>query len=421
MLGSDNINERENARNKLDELLRRHKLTWNDLPAELAAAATTSPLPDQPPDDDGQTGRATVNQIDAVEYLLREYSEMKQHEFIAVALWTLHTHVYSRFMHTPRLALTSPVRGCGKTNALDVLETLVATASKTDSITAAALCQEIDRRHPTMLLDEADNLGLLRDGLLRAIVNAGHKRGGRRSISQREYSLFAPMAYAAIGTTATLPLPLLQRSIVINMERHDGTRPLKRFDSGNPDPALGATYLEVLRWARTVTLELNPIMPEGLRNRSADNWRPLFAVADALGWGEKARAAAMEFAKSHQDEDVPVTLLRDIRDLFDERRFDRLWSETIIDYLVNLDDAPWSEWRGVQGDQQPRRLTQAQLADTLRLFGIRPRTVWLRNRRPDSRSKKGYYRSQFEQAWRSYCPIDGTPAQSFNYRRLRRA
>ena len=52
--------------------------------------------------------------------MLEEYVALRPHEYIAVALWALHTHVYDRFMVTPRLALRSPVADCGKTTLLDV-------------------------------------------------------------------------------------------------------------------------------------------------------------------------------------------------------------------------------------------------------------------------------------------------------------
>jgi putative DNA primase/helicase len=38
----------------------------------------------------------------------------------AMALWAVHTHAFDRFTHSPRLAITSPERGCGKTTALCV-------------------------------------------------------------------------------------------------------------------------------------------------------------------------------------------------------------------------------------------------------------------------------------------------------------
>jgi hypothetical protein len=44
-------------------------------------------------------------------------------------------------------------------------------------------------------------------------------------------------------------------------------------------------------WARQCRLNLDPPMPEELRNRAADNWRPLLSIADACSpaWGKSAR------------------------------------------------------------------------------------------------------------------------------------
>ena len=50
--------------------------------------------------------------------MLRRYVQLKDHEYVAVSLWVVHTHVYDRFAFTPRLALTSPTSDCGKTTLL---------------------------------------------------------------------------------------------------------------------------------------------------------------------------------------------------------------------------------------------------------------------------------------------------------------
>lgn len=339
-----------------------------------------------------------------------------------MTLWTLHTHAYERFMVTPRLVLHSPVRGCGKTIALDALDALVARPEKTDSITAASIYHLVDANAPTLLIDEADNLGLRGATPLSAVLNSGHRRGGSvmRYIDgeARKFSTFAPAALAAIGT---LPLPLMHRAIVIAMERHDGERKLQRLDKSDPAAAadLDTVQRRLCRWAQTVALNSDPAMPAKLRNRAADNWRPLIAVADACGaqWGEAARDAAVTFAASQQDEDAAVTLLRDIRYLFDERRVDRAASVAIVDALNALDDAPWSEWRGIGGDQQPRPLSLGELARLLAPFGIWPRTIRPRTTARE-KTAKGYHRSQFEAAWRSYCVPAGTPAQPSNVRGL---
>ena len=64
--------------------------------------------------------------------------------------------------------------------ALDLAEQLTARGKRTDSITAAAIYHCIDAGNATLLLDEADNLDAAADKLLKAVLNAGHRRGGKR-------------------------------------------------------------------------------------------------------------------------------------------------------------------------------------------------------------------------------------------------
>jgi Protein of unknown function (DUF3631) len=122
---------------------------------------------------------------------------------------------------------------------------------------------------------------------------------------------------------------------------------------------------------------LDPSMPPELRNRAADNWRVLIAIADAASreWGEAARAAAIELSWG-QDEDLPVELLTDIRRVFDQLATDRLASSVLVQSLIDAPDSQWAEWRGPRGDQLPHRLTQASMASVLAPFNIRSRTIW---------------------------------------------
>src|SRR6516162_11771177 len=129
-------------------------------------------------------------------------------------------------------------------------------------------------------------LGLAFNGVLRAVLNSGHRRGGKviryHGGQARSFSTFAPVAVAAIGT---LPLPVMHRSIVIDMARRDGRRQLTRLDTEDPDTKadLNIAYRTMLSWAPEADLTPDPIMPAQLRNRQADNWRPLIAIADAFG------------------------------------------------------------------------------------------------------------------------------------------
>jgi hypothetical protein len=57
----------------------------------------------------------------------------------AIALWVVHTYALAAFNITPRLAIKSPLKNCGKSTLLDVLSCLVCRPLATANITAAAL------------------------------------------------------------------------------------------------------------------------------------------------------------------------------------------------------------------------------------------------------------------------------------------
>ena len=208
MLGQDNDGEFDNARQKISNLLARERRTWKAFVDSLFSTSSNvwSDWHDPAASD------PDINPLDLVHHLLWRYLEMTPHQFVAVSLWIAHTFVYQRFTVTPRLMVTSPVRGCGKTTVLDLLEAMCVRPLKSDSITAASIYHAVDREHPTLLIDEADNLGLAFNGALRAVLNSGHRRGGKvtryHGGQARSFSTFAPVAVAAIGT---LPLPVMHR------------------------------------------------------------------------------------------------------------------------------------------------------------------------------------------------------------------
>jgi hypothetical protein len=276
-------------------------------------------------------------------------------------------------------------------------------------VSPAAIYYQLDNRPlTTFLIDEGDNLDLFRNALLRRIFNSGHRRGGNESRfvagRVRRYPTFAPLAVAAIGT---LPLPLMHRSIVINMQR--AFAQLRRLDEH--DPALTAARAVFQRWAATSSLNQDPPMPASLRNRAADNWRVLIAIADEVGYGEAARAAAVALSAGRSDEDPGVVLLRDIRTVFDARGVDRISRDALITELVALDDSWWAEWTGPRDDRPPHRLTRGEMRQLLKPFGIRPKSVWPLNRQPGDKSYRGFFRECFEPAWASYCSDFDTPTQ----------
>jgi hypothetical protein len=410
MLGSDKQNERENAHAKIEALLAKHKKTWNDLLDLINSAAG-----DVPDTDVARDAPLAPPPLELIYHFLQRYVQLDEHQLVAVTLWIAHTFVFGRFSITPRLVLYSPVRGCGKTTLLDVIAALGFKTERIDNITAAVLFRLIDRSHFAVLIDEADNADLPNDKTLLAVTNSGHRRGGKVSRflggEVVKFSTFAPLAFATIHR---LPLPLLHRSVVIRMTRSSVN--LMRFDPhtfAGQQSDCDIIYRQAFDWTATCPMNLDPPLPDELRNRAADNWRVLIGIADACSqeWGRLAREAAIALS-SDQEEDLGVMLLEDIRDIFDRRPMDRLPSAVIVAELNAMPDAPWAEWRGQRDDQAPRPLSQAQLAGVLSPFNIKPRTIWPTHRGVATKSSKGYLKSDFERAWESYC--DGTAAQRSN-------
>jgi putative DNA primase/helicase len=412
-LGSDQEGERAAAHKKLAELLAEHGRTWNDIPEILAAIRNAPPPPPPSPDPAGNQPGPEVDVYELVHRIITDHVSITPAERVATTLWILHAQVFDRFTITPRLAIMSPVRSCGKTTLLALIELLVNEPFRSDDVTPAAIYRRLERSPYTcLLIDEGDNADLVHDIKLRRVFNSGHRKGGNTSRVasgwSTQFNTFAPLAIAAIGT---LPLPLLSRAIVINMQRRGPGETLEQLDEDSP--IYPAAREQMRRWGSLCQLDRFPDMPPELLNRHGDNWRVLFSIADDLGHGEEARAAALELFARRTDEDAGVVLLNDVWTIFQRLGVDRITSGELIRELLALNEL-WSDWCD---DRPGRKLNQAFLARLLRPFGIWSKSIWPQQRTPDSRSRKGYTRDQFESAWHSYCS-GGTPAQPSKTMRL---
>ena len=367
-------NEGVNATAALFRLFTKHGLSFSDMAeiqrqhAEYEAAGATSPA------------SAASDQYHALELLhrvLQQWIDVEPHEYVGIALWILHAHVFDRFEVTPRLALLSPVRGCGKTNALKLFEKLTPNAARYENVTAAVLFRLLDEGGYTFLLDEGDNIGLKMDHVMRRVLNGGYDRGGHTSRVvngvPRDYSTFGPLAVGAIGT---LPLPLMQRSIVINMQRskRDDLKTKEQLATPEEMNRLEGLRRIIMAWAQNVSaFGKVPRLPKILRLRAADNWRVLISIADSFGdshWSKAARDAAVIFAAGYHDEDAPVSLLYDIRTIFIRRHVDRITSLDLAQELHQLEDGRgiWTAWCGDNDDQAPHAISQGEIATLLRRF-----------------------------------------------------
>jgi hypothetical protein len=340
--------------------------------------------------------------LDALSAFVRRYVVMSTAQPTAVTLWVIHTHAFEAFEQSPYLAITSPEKRSGKSRLFDVLELLVRAPWRVISPTEAVLFRKVAAQKPTLLLDEGDAIFGAKPAPnaegLRALLNAGNRRGTvvPRCVGPMQtltdFPVYCPKALAAIRA---LPDTVADRSISIRLERKRRDEHVERFRRRDAEEVAEPLFEWARSWAEhrvPALAEVRPELPAELDDRQADAWEPLLALADAAGdtWPDRARVAAIELSGERDDDSAGVLLLRDLRDILDRLKVDRIATSALIDELCTIETSPWSEWYG-------RPISAHGVAKLLGHYGVRPRTV-----RFGEATAKGYLREQLEDAFSRY-------------------
>lgn len=267
---------------------------------------------------------------------LHRYVVLSPQQGIVIAAWVLHTWAIEAAECTPYLHVTAPEKGCGKSRLLETVEPIVYRPCKTGGMSAAALVRTMDKDKPTLLLDEFDAaMGADKEysEALRAILNEGFRIGGNfrkvdgKNHDLRTFEVFGAKAIAGIGK---IPDTVASRSIVIEMRRKTQTECVEQFRQREVRLAASPLVQSLQAWASTDRLhclrEARPHIPERLTDRQKDISEPLLAIADLAGglWPAMLREALVGLfgSSASEDDSNGVTLLRDIRTIFEDREGD---------------------------------------------------------------------------------------------------
>jgi hypothetical protein len=297
----------------------------------------------------------------------------------AVTLWVAASHIQPALQHAPRLAVVGPTKGCGKSRVLDVLHETVSRPMMTVNTSPAVVFRIIGEDPPTLLVDEADTIFGPKAGDkedLRGLLNAGHQRNRpawRISGPEHKPTAFPTFAMAALAGIGDLPDTIMDRAVVLRMQKRKPGEKVAPFRSRHSVPELNTLRDRLAAWLtplRGTAHRLVPPMP--VEDRAADTWEPLVIVADLADghWPAQARAACLAMTRNEVVQDEQTTLktrlLRDIRRVF-EQQGDReaLRSHDLLAALIQDAEAPWAEY-GTKG------LNAYHLANLLRDFGISP-------------------------------------------------
>jgi len=322
----------------------------------------------------------------------------------AIVLWIAATHAAPAWNCAPRLDVTSPVKRCGKSRLLDIIEATCHDPLLTVNISPAALVRSIGADPPTLLLDEADTVFGPKAGDshedLRGILNAGHSRNRpyiRWDMLARKPEHCPTFAMAALAGIGDLPDTITDRAVVVKMRRRAPGEVVDRYRDrrdGAPLKQLGVRLGAWIRAHEDALRDAEPDMP--VEDRAADTWEPLIAVADLAGggWPARARKAAIVLtAEDDTDTTLGARLLADLRDVFGDD--DRLHGETILGALRKIPEAPWGDYFG-------HEMNARDLAKLLKPYEVKACDV-----KVDGVTKRGYRREHLHDPWTRYLP----PAQ----------
>jgi hypothetical protein len=332
---------------------------------------------------------------------------MTGHEYIVCVLHILHTFVFDKFEITPRL-LIQAIPNSGKTTLLKFIEKLASRPKKFGNVRAAVLYRALDvQPKQTIILDEFHNL---RDpeaqDTVWAIWNDGYEKGGTLSRiihgCLKDFDLFGPIvaAYTQRDKAVVIPDECLTRCPIVRLKRasREQVKNLKNIRVLTPDDqkTFNGIYQFAVRVMREAKLNPDPVMPDDIDSRHANNWRVLVSIADFLGegWGKLAREACVAFAYQ-AEETRSEKALRHCLAIYNEEGVETsIPSPELVRKLSSYGPAE-GDWQG---------LTVKGLAGLLgkNTFGLKTKQDWPPGPRRPKSSWFGYMRTDLEQAARVY-------------------
>lgn len=348
---------------------------------------------------DGSDGSDTLNRVAEVldAYVSLPSTEARD----AITLWIAATHATEAFEHATRLAITSPVKRCGKTRLLDIITALSHDPLKAGNASVAAIFRLIGSNPKTLVIDEADSLFGHRKVAesnedLRRLINVGFKRGepvircDGPNNEPREFPTFAMVVIAGIGE---LPDTITDRAVNVLMRRRAPNEAVQMFRERHDGKQLEGVRDQLANWVTSQLATLANTFPHlPVEDRAADTWEPLVAIADVAGgdWPDRARRACRVLAARAVEDDNDngnMRLLSDLNAMLTATRDQLITTKAILNHLNEIEGSPWSE----------RQLTSRGLASRLKGFGVKPMSTG---------RVRGYPRRDLFDAIARYVPVD---------------
>ena len=229
--------------------------------------------------------------------------------YLLLALWVMGTYVYMMFSYYGYLFLHSRQKRSGKTLGLEVLHHLAFEASVPLNCPTVPAIRDTVASGQTILLDTLERWRSKSQEAYAAameLLDAGFRNGGTTIKMERDRSdrwvpkstaVFAPYALAGISRDS-LGDTALDRSFAIEMERKRRNVKKARYSYDDCERTCSGLRDDLYLWAlqnaeaiwhayRDPDLDAK-LERLHLQDRAFDIWKPLFAIADAIGGPSQA-------------------------------------------------------------------------------------------------------------------------------------
>jgi putative DNA primase/helicase len=385
----------------LDKAVKKVRQEITDTAAKGRPITFYEPEPWPEPVDGSEALTEAANHI-------KRHMRIKEADAYACALWACHTFMFDEFDHSPRLCITAHTEESGKTVLMShLVGNLSNKPFPVELMKPAPFFRLAEDYKPTFLIDECDVF--IRDDmeLAAALNNGWEPHGGVSRCSGddnevRIFSTFTPTAMAGIELQRKLPATTLGRSIVVSLERAIDDEIDVIFNRKSHQEGIRETAHKLARFIndnRQRIANCEPGLPEGVRNRLADKWTPMFKIAEIAGgdWPKNAEMAL----RGQQDVSEPsraLELLIDIKKVMPNHG--HLFTKTLISKICALDDSPWLEYNFKGRDEEARKISDRQISNLVGQFGVKPKDVKIAGI-----TKKGYHRDDLENAFKRYIPV----------------
>ena len=330
---------------------------------------------------------------------LQRYMKIGEEEAITGTFWVAHANIFKDFPYSPRLVITAPMKNCGKTILLSVLQSMTNHSLNGDNMTPACYFRVSHNGSVSFFLDEADmwfQKGNRNNDDMVCALNGGYEQRGHffRTVGDshepKRYDTHAAVALAGIQLDRKLPDTTLDRSILIRMQRAKPGELSERFRSRTHLPIFQRHGERLLRWCNDHREQLQshiPKIPDQVDGREFNNWESLISIAELASpeWGKKVLHILLNQTPTDAD-DVGIRLLRDCRRLFDRQFQDDKAIKPAdlaiaLGGLPDVDDDSYRTWARHHAskyrEEQDARIKGRDVTALLAPFGVRKITVRL--------------------------------------------